>query len=207
MMFDSHVAVLLDQAVALVNTLTDGEARGRDYPAPSGAGLAEAVEAAVPRASSSLPRTMDAAEADYLVSAAERMRAVFQAVQDGDLDAAAATVNGLLLDSGARPHLDRRGDGPWQLHFHGGDESFAAGSTAACATALALAVGGSLVGRLGVCRAGRCDRVYVDTSRNAARQFCSTACQNRTKAAAFRARKGAPEPEEAPAPESASGPA
>ncbi|MGW7325252.1 CGNR zinc finger domain-containing protein [Streptomyces sp. NPDC054845] len=41
-----------------------------------------------------------------------------------------------------------------------------------------------------MCRAVRCDRVYVDTSRNAGRQFCSTACQNRTKAAAFRARKG-----------------
>ena len=32
------------------------------------------------------------------------------------------------------------------------------------------------------------DRVYVDTSRNATRRFCSTACQSRTKAAAFRAR-------------------
>ncbi|WP_405875666.1 CGNR zinc finger domain-containing protein [Streptomyces xanthophaeus] len=40
-------------------------------------------------------------------------------------------------------------------------------------------------------QAGRCDRVYADTSRNAARQFCSTACQNRTKAAAFRARRSA----------------
>lgn len=190
-MFDSHVAVLLDQAVALVNTLTDGEAHGRAHPAPRGADLPAAVEAAVPRAASSLPRTMDAAEAEYLAAAAGRMRAVFQAVQDGDLDTAATTVNGLLRLSGARPHLDRREGEPWQLHFHGADETFAVGSTASCATALALAVGGSLAGRLGVCRAGRCDRVYVDTSRNAARQFCSTACQNRTKAAAFRARKGA----------------
>ncbi|MEV8623900.1 CGNR zinc finger domain-containing protein [Streptomyces sp. NPDC051079] len=190
-MFDSHVAVLLDQAVALVNTLTEGEAHGRAYPAPRGADLSAAVEAAVPRASSSLPRTTDGAEAEYLVAASGRMRTVFQAVQDGDLDAAAATVNELLRLSGARPHLDRREGEPWQLHFHGADETFAAGCTAGCATALALAVGGSLAGRLGVCRADRCDRVYVDTSRNAARQFCSTACQNRTKAAAFRARKGA----------------
>ncbi|MFE1381714.1 CGNR zinc finger domain-containing protein [Streptomyces sp. NPDC058740] len=190
-MFDSHVAVLLDQAVALVNTLTAGEARGRDYAAPRGAELAAAVDAAMPPASFSLPRTLDAAEAEYLAAAARRMRAVFQAAQDEDLDAAATTVNDLLRDSGARPHLDRREGEPWRLHFHGADDSFAAGSTASCATALALAVGGSLAGRLGVCRAERCDRVYVDTSRNAARQFCSTACQNRTKAAAFRARKGA----------------
>jgi predicted RNA-binding Zn ribbon-like protein len=51
-------------------------------------------------------------------------------------------------------------------------------------------VGSSLHGRLGVCSAERCDRVYVDTSRNGSRRFCSTACQNRVKAAAFRAKAG-----------------
>ncbi|WP_456236959.1 CGNR zinc finger domain-containing protein [Actinomadura physcomitrii] len=35
---------------------------------------------------------------------------------------------------------------------------------------------------------GQLDRVYVDTSRNGKRRFCSTACQNRVKTAAFRAR-------------------
>jgi predicted RNA-binding Zn ribbon-like protein len=45
-------------------------------------------------------------------------------------------------------------------------------------------------GRLGVCTAARCDRVYVDISRNATRRFCSTTCQNRVKAAAFRERQG-----------------
>ncbi|MEU8761463.1 CGNR zinc finger domain-containing protein [Streptomyces sp. NPDC048659] len=189
-MFDSHVTVLLDQAVALVNALTDGEARGRAHPAPRGEERTAAIEAAVPSTASSLPRALDTAEADALAAAALRMRAVFRAVRDGDLDTAAAEVNALLLDSGARPHLDRRAGEPWRLHFHGADETFAAGTTAACATALALAVGGSLAGRLGVCHAERCDRVYVDASRNGARQFCSTACQNRAKAAAFRARQG-----------------
>ncbi|OAR22064.1 hypothetical protein A8W25_29880 [Streptomyces sp. ERV7] len=188
-MFDSHVAVLLDQAVSLVNTLTDGQARGRPYSAPRGAELADAIDAAVPRTAASLPRAIDAEQAAYLTGAAQRMRDVFQAMQDGREDAAAETVNALLRDTAARPRLDRVGAEPWQMHFHGPDDSFAAGSSASCATALALAVGGGLAGRLGVCRAERCDRVYVDTSRNAARQFCSTACQNRTKAAAFRARK------------------
>ncbi|MFD8025681.1 CGNR zinc finger domain-containing protein [Streptomyces lavendulae] len=188
-MFDSHVAVLLEQAVALVNALTDGEARGRPYTAPRGAGLAEAIEAAVPRVAASLPRAVDATQAQYFVAAAGRMREVFRAMQDGDVDAAAVTVNDLLRDTGARPRLDRSAGEPWQMHFHGRDDSFAAGVNAASATALALAVGGGLAGRLGVCRADRCDRVYVDTSRNAARQFCSTACQNRAKAAAFRARR------------------
>jgi predicted RNA-binding Zn ribbon-like protein len=30
--------------------------------------------------------------------------------------------------------------------------------------------------------------VYVDTSRNGSKRFCSTACQNRVKAATFRER-------------------
>ncbi|WP_101391550.1 CGNR zinc finger domain-containing protein [Streptomyces sp. TLI_146] len=190
-MFDSHVAVLLDQAVSLVNTLTDGQARGRPYAAPHGAELADAIDAAVPRTAGSLPRAIDTEQAAYLAGTARRMREVFEAMQDGRTDTAAETVNALLRDTGARPRLDRTGGEPWQMHFHGADDSFAAGCSASCATALALAVGGGLAGRLGVCRAERCDRVYVDTSRNAARQFCSTACQNRTKAAAFRARKDA----------------
>ncbi|MET9604890.1 CGNR zinc finger domain-containing protein [Streptomyces sp. NPDC006512] len=190
-MFDSHAVVLLDHAVSLVNALTDGEARGRPYAAPRGAELPRAVDAAVSHTAASLPRDIDDAQAAYLVGTARRMREVFRAMQDGRLDDAAAAVNGLLHDTGARPRLDRGADGPWQMHFHGPDDSFAAGTSASCATALALAVGGGLAGRLGVCRADRCDRVYVDTSRNGARQFCSTACQNRTKAAAFRARKDA----------------
>jgi len=49
-------------------------------------------------------------------------------------------------------------------------------------------LGGSHSDRLGVCTAPRCDRVYVDTSRNGTRRYCSTSCQNRVKTAVFRAR-------------------
>ena len=51
-----------------------------------------------------------------------------------------------------------------------------------------VVLGGDLYDRLGVCTAPRCDRVYVDTSRNGTRRYCSTSCQNRVKTAAFRAR-------------------
>ena len=46
-----------------------------------------------------------------------------------------------------------------------------------------------LIWRLGVCAADRCDRVFVDVSRNAGKRFCSLSCQNRVKAAAFRGRR------------------
>ncbi len=189
-MFDSHVSILLDTAVSLVNALTDGDARGRPYTVPRGAELVDAVRTAVPPASTG-QRTIDQEQAAYLTRAARELRKVFEAVSTGSMDDAATAVNALLLANGARPQLDRADGGPWRLHFHGADDSPAVKCGAACATGLAIAIGSDLVGRLGVCQATRCDRVYVDTSRNAARQFCSTACQNRTKAAAFRTRRTA----------------
>jgi len=53
-----------------------------------------------------------------------------------------------------------------------------------------VVLGGEMPDRLGVCTAPRCDRVFVDTSRNGTRRYCSTSCQNRVKTAAFRARLG-----------------
>ncbi|MEV6104659.1 CGNR zinc finger domain-containing protein [Streptomyces sp. NPDC051940] len=183
-MFDSHVTVLLDASVALVNGLTPGFARGRPYETP--ADLPAAIAAALPRTDAA---AVAGEEAAYLAGTAGRLRAVFEAAAASDLDAAAAAVNALLGSTGARPQLDRSPGEPWQLHFHGRDDSLAVGWSAGCATGLALALGSDLAGRLGVCGAPSCDRVYVDTSRNAGRQFCSTSCQNRVKAAAFRARR------------------
>lgn len=186
-MFDSHVRVLLDVSVSLVNTLTDGQSGGKPYIAPAGALLPEAVRAALPLASA--PERVELSQAAYLADAARQMRVVFEAVEAERLHEAAEGINALLVATGARPQLDRVGDEPWQVHFHGSDDSVALGWGAGCATALALALGSDLAGRLGVCRAPRCDRTYVDTSRNGARQFCSTACQSRVKAAAYRARQ------------------
>ncbi len=176
---------LLDASAALVNALTDGQARGRGYLAPEGAERVGAVRAVL-NADADLGREA----ADHLAATARTLRVVFEAVAEDRLDEAALALNTLLRESGARPQLDRVPGEPWQVHFHGADDSYAVGWSAGCATGLAMAIGGDYAGRLGVCAAPRCDRVYVDTSRNAGRQFCSTACQNRVKAAAFRARRG-----------------
>ena len=129
--------------------------------------------------------------------AALAVREVFDAIATGQVDAAADLVNALLASTGARPMLDRHDGEPWHLHFHGADDTLSNGWAAGCVTGLAVVLGCDLGGRLGVCTADRCDRVYVDTSKNGTRRFCSTACQNRVKAAAFRARQAyeAPEPE------------
>lgn len=190
-LFDSHVELLLDGAVAFVNELTDGERRGKPYTAPVGDALRAAAAAAIPTVGpqAKRPREIPLESAEILARGARVMRTVFEAVEAGRVDDAAHAVNALLGETGARPQLDRVPGEPWQVHFHGSDDTYGVGWTAGCATALALAVGSELAGRLGVCRAPHCDRVYVDASRNSVRQFCSAACQSRVKAAAFRARQ------------------
>jgi predicted RNA-binding Zn ribbon-like protein len=173
-------------AVRLVNALTPGQAHGRPYLPPDGDGRPAAVTAAL-RAGRTETREVSPGEAAEFRAVAEGIRAVFDAVAAGRTDAAARRVNEMLADTGARPRLDRHDGEPWHLHFHGAEDSLVTGWAAGCATGLAVVLGSDLRGRLGVCTAPRCDRVYVDTSRNATRRFCSTSCQNRVKAAAFRA--------------------
>jgi len=188
-LFDSHVDLLLDAAVSFVNELTDGERRGKPFTAPRGEELLVAAAAAIPeRAQAPKPKTLPVESAEHLAHSARVMRGVFEGMEDGRVDDAATAVNKLLRETGARPQLDRVPGEPWQVHFHGSDDTYGVGWTAGCATALALAVGSELAGRLGVCTAPHCDRVYVDASRNSVRQFCSAPCQSRVKAAAFRAR-------------------
>jgi predicted RNA-binding Zn ribbon-like protein len=183
---DAVVAV----AVRLVNTLTAGEAHGRPYTPPEGAALLPAVSAALRIDARRRPR-VSGGEAAELHEVAGSLRAVFDAYARGDVDAAACEVNSMLAQTGARPQLDRHDGEPWHVHFHAAEDSLAKGYAAGCATGLAIVLGSEARDRLGVCTAPRCDRVYVDTSRNGTRRFCSTSCQNRVKAAAFRARRPA----------------
>jgi predicted RNA-binding Zn ribbon-like protein len=180
--FDSHLDSLLDVAARLVNALTEGHGHGRPYEPP--VDPRAAVADALAGQDRSRPRMTDETAAAF-ADLASALRVVFD---DPGGEPSARTINRLLRDTGARPQLDPAAGGGWSVHFHGSDDTLATGWAAGCAVALALAVGSDLAGRLGVCQAERCDRVYVDRSRNGTKRFCSTACQNRVKAAAFRAR-------------------
>lgn len=184
--FDSHTRSVLAAAVEYVNRLTPGYSGGSPFAAPVDA--AQAVGDAL--AAIGFPRPdVPRADAERLVELAGRMRIVFEAAQSDDFDQAATEVNALLLDTNARPQLDRGRDRPWSLHFHGPNDELANGWAAGCAAGLAIAIGSDLAGRLGVCAAPQCDRVFVDVSRNAQRRFCSPQCQSRVKAATHRARR------------------
>jgi predicted RNA-binding Zn ribbon-like protein len=101
-----------------------------------------------------------------------------------------AVVNLLLAAVDVRPHLTDHDDRGHHLHY----ETPSAGlvERVRANTLMGLAV---LLcdehDRIGTCDAVRCQRAWVDTSRNARRRFCSSACANRTHVAAHRARQRA----------------
>jgi predicted RNA-binding Zn ribbon-like protein len=193
MLFDSHVATLLGTTVALANRLTPGLDGGQDVVVPDGErALRSAVRESINGQGYDVPlRRVSAEDARMIASVVAEARRVIVDIDAGDLARASKRTNVLLRRTGARPQLDTHGPGVWNLHFHGPNDTFGVGWSAGIAAGLAMALGTSDAGRLGVCEAERCDRVHLDTSRNGGRRFCSVRCQSRTKAAAHRARQGA----------------
>lgn len=186
-----HTPAALRLVVDLVNALTAGHDRGRPTTAPTGVPRRRAVAAALADRPNRA-RDWDAAddeEHDRLAVLAGRWRAVVESAAAG-ADTVAPLVNELLRDAPVAPSLVDHDGQPWHLHAHRTDVGDAAGIAATAALALATVVSEGALERLGVCHAAACDRVYVDTSRNGSRRYCSAACQSRTKTAAYRARQG-----------------
>lgn len=118
---------------------------------------------------------------------AQHLREVFGDLNHGDLDSAASHLNDLLATHPAHPHLANE-HGRWRLHHHPTDATLIPMWTSICAEGIARVIGHGEADRLGTCEAPLCWRVYLDESKNTSRRFCSTTCQNRVKAAAFRRR-------------------
>jgi predicted RNA-binding Zn ribbon-like protein len=185
--FDSHTSGIVAATADVINLLTPGWVSGREYRPPTGPELVTALGATLPTDDTAAADTAQIAEfAGYV----RRLRQVFELVAGGagDVDAACEITNGLLRDSGAIPVLARHEDKPWHLHFHPLDAGWARSWAGPMTVAVATVLGSAAWDRLGVCSAPGCEAVYVDTSRNGAKKFCDTACQNRVKAAAFRER-------------------
>ena len=125
---------------------------------------------------------------------ADRLHAVFTI---DDAEQAVAIVNSVLVDSDALPQISGHDGESWHLHYYPSDarpvDRLAV--TAAMGLATVLCTGG--VRRLGECSGDACRDVYVDTSRNNRRRFCSEGCANRAHVAAHRARRRSDQPDEA----------
>ena len=97
-------------------------------------------------------------------------------------------LNELLALARPRPYATDH-DGELHLHYARPDSPALEQLTTTVAMGLSQVVVQHGWQRLGVCAAENCDDVYVDTSRNASRRYCSNTCASRSTVAAYRARQ------------------
>jgi hypothetical protein len=181
--FDSYDDFGVLAAVELVNTLVVTHPSGGPAAEPDPLAAIERVLQADPPTAALLGED----DVPGFIALARELHGVFRDLDVGDEDAAAARLNDLLAAHPAHPHLAKE-DGRWRLHHHPVDAALVPMVTAICAEAMARMIGAGEGRRLGTCDSDDCAQVFVDGSRNGSRRFCSTTCQNRVKAAAFRRR-------------------
>lgn len=118
----------------------------------------------------------------------EELRPVFEADTD---EQAIEALNELLARTPVQPAIVTHDGEPWHWHLSPQDVSVADTIRTAATVGLAALLLQHGVDRRGVCRHERCIDVFVDTSPNRTRRYCSDGCSNRANVAAHRARKRA----------------
>ncbi|RBY78267.1 CGNR zinc finger domain-containing protein [Geodermatophilus sp. TF02-6] len=99
-------------------------------------------------------------------------------------------LNALLALASPQPYATDH-DGELHLHHARPDAPALEQLTTTVAMGLSQVVVQHGWQRIGVCSAEGCEDVYVDTSRNASRRYCSNTCASRSTVAAYRARRKA----------------
>lgn len=117
------------------------------------------------------------------------LRPIFETSDLGDEQGVVALVNALLAKHPVTPHIAGHDNESWHLHVAERGSSVSALITAECLMGLATLVVDFGPTRLGVCSADKCDQVFVDTSPNRSRRYCSDRCSSRANVAAYRARR------------------
>jgi hypothetical protein len=181
---DSYADAGVVAAMELVNVLAIDNTQGRPRPTGDELPALRRVLAIDPPSVAQL----GPGDVPGFVALAHQLQEVFEDLRQGHVDRAAERLNELLATHPAHPHLAKE-DGRWRLHHHPVDAALVPMWTSICAEGLARMIGNAMDDRLGTCESSDCDRVFLDLSKNASRRFCSTTCQNRVKAAAFRLRR------------------
>jgi predicted RNA-binding Zn ribbon-like protein len=119
------------------------------------------------------------------------LRKVFESCQAGDEQAVVDQVNSLLRRHRITPYLHRHDPDPWHLHVGDRGTSIAEDLSSEAVFGLAIVVADLGADRFGVCCGSSCDSVFVDTSPNRSRRYCSDRCSSRANVAAYRARRKA----------------
>ncbi|MEV4438901.1 CGNR zinc finger domain-containing protein [Streptomyces sp. NPDC049577] len=182
-----ELAYYSDYAVRLVNS--EEPARGTDTLTS-----VEALRELFGAGSQGARRATDS-DVTRLRAVRTRLRTVFEAAAEGDEVRAVDLLNALLMEFPVSPQISghefRDEDGRPKWHMHIADHAANAGASYAATACMGLAVHLTELGveRLGVCQATPCRNVYLDTSTNRSRRYCSDRCATRANVAAYRARK------------------
>ena len=119
------------------------------------------------------------------------LRPAFEASAADDAQAVVDVLNSLLERHPITPRIADHN--PARLHIHVANKAASVADLLIAESLLGLANLVCDLGptRLGVCAASPCTNVYVDTSPNQSRRYCSERCSSRANVAAFRARQKA----------------
>lgn len=123
--------------------------------------------------------------------AQRRLRRVFALGTAGQDTDVVTELNRLLDAFPVRPNISGHDATDWHMHVTGRGSSVSAEYLARAVWGLAVWVCEYGSARFGVCADQRCGNVYLDTSSNNCRRFCSERCATRSHVAAHRARKRA----------------
>ena len=138
-----------------------------------------------------LHASVAAADIASLQTFQAELRPVFEASDVDDVPLVVRSLNDLLASHPVTPMISDHD--PDNLHMH---------VTNRASSVAELLIAESLMGlanlvcdlgatRLGTCSEPRCDNVFVDTSPNQSRRYCSDRCSSRANVAAFRERQKA----------------
>jgi predicted RNA-binding Zn ribbon-like protein len=119
------------------------------------------------------------------------VREVFAAAADARPADMVERLNALLAEHPLSPSISGHDASDWHLHVAPGDGPLAADYAAGAAMGLAMAFLDLGPERFGSCAAPGCAGVFLDTSRNRSRRYCSDRCASRENVAALRSRRRA----------------
>ena len=119
------------------------------------------------------------------------LRPVFEASSGRDEQQVVALLNDLLAKHPVTPYIAGHEPGNWHIHVADRTSSVAELLVAESLLGLSTLVCDLGATRLGVCDASPCAAVFVDTSPNQSRRYCSDRCSSRANVAAYRARQKA----------------
>ena len=119
------------------------------------------------------------------------LRPVFEASSAGDEVSVVERLNALLARHPVTPYIAGHGTQKWHMHVADQQSSVSELLVAESLMGLSTLVCDLGATRLGVCDATPCIHVFVDTSPNRSRRYCSDRCSSRANVAAYRARQRA----------------